>query len=163
MEQPASPIRPTDDQARAMAHSILAAVRYGALATVDPVDRAPMATKIAVGFAPDQGAFAYLSDLAQHTRNLCQNPDVSVLLETSADKGDPMNAPRLTLMAKARRVDRDTPAHDRLRGLYLNQFPKAKLYIGFTDFAFYRFDLAKAHLNGGFGKAFVLTPADLMA
>ena len=55
------------------------------------------------------------------------------------------------------------PEHNTLRDLYLARFPKAKLYIGFTDFAFYRFDIAKAHLNGGFGKAFVLTPADLGA
>lgn len=163
MEQPTSPIRPTDDQARIIAHSILAAVRYGALATIETTTGAPMATKIAVGYAPDEGLFGYLSDLAQHTQNLRANVNVSLLLETAADKGDPMNAPRLTLMAKARRVERDTPEHNTLRDLYLARFPKAKLYIGFTDFAFYRFDIAKAHLNGGFGKAFVLTPADLGA
>ena len=67
MEQPTSPIRPTDDQARTVAHSILAAVRYGALATIETATDAPMATKIAIGYAPDEGLFGYMSDLAQHT------------------------------------------------------------------------------------------------
>jgi len=39
--------------------------------------------------------------------------------------------------------------------------PKAQLYIGFADFSLLRLKVSAGHLNGGFGKAFVLTPEDL--
>ena len=51
--------------------------------------------------------------------------------------------------------------HAALAAHYLALYPKAKLYIGFGDFALVRFTPTGAHLNGGFGKAFVLTPEDL--
>ncbi len=44
---------------------------------------------------------------------------------------------------------------------WLRDHPKAKLYIGFADFSFALFDVQSAYLNGGFGRAFVLTPGDL--
>ena len=48
-----------------------------------------------------------------------------------------------------------------LRAHYLTHQPKAKLYIDFGDFSLVRLRVTKAHLNGGFGKAFILTPEDL--
>ena len=50
---------------------------------------------------------------------------------------------------------------DALRAHYLATHPKAKLYIDFADFNFVGFEVEAGHLNGGFGKAFRLTPADL--
>jgi putative heme iron utilization protein len=52
--------------------------------------------------------------------------------------------------------------HTELAAHYLRDHPKAKLYIGFTDFSFVRFEISEAHLNGGFGKAFHLGPQDLI-
>ena len=40
---------------------------------------------------------------------------------------------------------------------YLNRHPKARLYAGFADFAFFRLAVERASLNGGFGKAYHLT------
>ena len=55
----------------------------------------------------------------------------------------------------------DDANHKALRDHYLAQRPKSKLYIDFADFFFARFDVTRAFLNGGFGKAFNLTHADL--
>ncbi len=39
--------------------------------------------------------------------------------------------------------------------------PNAKLYYDFSDFLMYRLTPSECDLNGGFGKAFNLTAADL--
>ena len=47
-------------------------------------------------------------------------------------------------------------------GGILARQPKAKLYAGFADFAFWRMQIVSAHLNGGFARAADLTAADLL-
>ena len=60
-----------------------------------------------------------------------------------------------TCAEAVRRVRATRAAH------WLRDHPKAKLYIGFGDFHFALFSVTGAFLNGGFGKAFFLTPVDL--
>ena len=45
---------------------------------------------------------------------------------------------------------------------YLNRNPKAKLYVGLGDFSFFRLEVERASLNGGFGKAYLLTRDDII-
>ena len=71
-------------------------------------------------------------------------------------KGDPLTHPRLTLQARATRADKAA-----LRPSWLAAHPKTTLYYDFTDFLLLRLDPQGAHLNGGFGRAFRLTPEDL--
>jgi putative heme iron utilization protein len=85
----------------------------------------------------------------------------SLLIGEPTGKGDPLTHPRLSLRAKARFVRHGDAEHPGLTNAFLSKQPKAKLYIGFTDFALVRFTPLGAHLNGGFGKAFVLSAADL--
>src|SRR3546814_15139200 len=40
--------------------------------------------------------------------------------------------------------------------------PKAALYVDFPDFSFWRLEIARASLNGGFGRAYAMTPADVL-
>ena len=77
------------------------------------------------------------------------------------DRGDPLTHPRLTLQATAHPLRHGEAGHAALLAHYLDQRPKAKLYAGFADFFLVRFALAGGLLNGGFGKAFRLTEADL--
>lgn len=72
-----------------------------------------------------------------------------------------MTHPRLTLHCTADLVERDHPDHTLLRDRYLSLRPKAKLYADFADFRFVRFAPSEGLLNGGFGKAYRLTPTDL--
>ncbi|MHC0054819.1 HugZ family pyridoxamine 5'-phosphate oxidase [Actibacterium sp. D379-3] len=155
------PIRPTDDEARTLARDLLRGATHGALAVTDPDTGAPYASRIALGLSPQGRPLSLISDLAHHTRALRANPACALLLGEPGPKGDPLIHPRLTLMARARFVPRDSDAHSVLAAHYLQSHPKAKLYIGFADFGFVLFDVTGAHLNGGFGKAFHLIPADL--
>lgn len=152
-----SPIRPTDDEARAEARRLIDDARFGALAVRQPGTGAPMVTRIAVARDARGAPLTLISDLSAHTEALAADPVCSLLLGEPGDRGDPLTWPRITLQCRAARRDKT----EELRGLYLQQQPKARLYIDFADFNFVAFEVTEAHLNGGFGRAYRLTPADL--
>lgn len=155
-----STIRPTDDAARRLARSLLSKARHAALAVTLP-EGAPYVSRIALGLDPKGRPTSLISSLAPHTGALEADPACALLLGEAGAKGDPLTHPRLTLMARARIIARDDPCHASLAAHYLQTHPKSKLYAGFTDFRYVLFDVEKAHLNGGFGRAFHLTAEDL--
>lgn len=149
------PIRPTDDQARALARQLMREARFGALAVI--LNDGPHVTRIAL--APDEtGApVTLISDLAPHTGALRAAPRASLLVGEPGPKGDPLTHPRLSLSVTATFIEKSQSARD----AYLEKLPKSKLYIDFADFHLVRLTPVSAHLNGGFGKAFHLSAADL--
>lgn len=154
-------IRPTDDEARALARSLLNSARYAALGVLLP-DGNPLVTRIAFGLCLDARPLTLVSDLSEHTKALRRSSVCSVMIGEPGDKGDPLTHPRLTLQACATFVEHDDPTYAEMAAHYLRSHPKSKLYIGFGDFCFVRFVPERAFLNGGFGKAFQLTPKDLV-
>ncbi|MGE4328300.1 MAG: HugZ family protein [Pseudodonghicola sp.] len=154
------PIRPTDDQARALARDLLASARSAALAVILP-EGGPMVTRVAFGLSPERAPLTLISSLAAHTTALQANPAASLLVGEPGAKGDPLTHPRLTLLAQASFIAHDHPDYEKMAAHYLRDHPKAKLYIGFADFSFARFSVSQGLLNGGFGRAFRLTPADM--
>ena len=160
-EKRPDPIRPADDAARALARDILAGARHGALGVLDPASGAPQVTRIALARGPDGLPLTLISALSGHTAGLRADPRCSLLLGEPGPRGDPLTHPRLTLNCVAGFVARDSADHAALRALYLSQNPKAGLYIDFGDFTLVRLPVTDAFLNGGFGKAWRLTAADL--
>ena len=157
-----NPIRPTDDEARALARSLMDQARFAALAVISPESQAPTVTRIGFGTGDDGAPVTLISNLSAHTRALQANPACSLLIGEPGDKGDPLTHPRLTLDATASFVPRDAPAHAALRDSWLAQHPKAKLYVDFADFGFVRFAPRTAFLNAVFGNACRLAPRDLL-
>lgn len=155
-----NPIRPTDDDARQMARDLLAGARFAALGVVLH-DGSPMVTRIAFGLSPQGQPLSLVSDLAAHTRALAANPACSLLVGEPGPRGDPLTHPRLTLQARATFLRNGAAGYDEMATHYLRGHPKSRLYIGFADFSFALFAPRRGHLNGGFGKAFELTPADM--
>lgn len=151
-----NPIRPTDDDARTLARNLLTEARHAALGVLDPATGAPLVTRIALAWlgAPH----ILISDLSMHTKALSANAACSLLVGEPLPKGDPLTHPRLTLQCHAQAADKSD-----LRDQWLALHPKSKLYFDFADFRMLRLNVNEAHLNGGFGKAFHLTPADLSA
>lgn len=158
---PKSPIRPTDDEARVLARKLLNEATYGALGVIDPETGTPMVTRVAVGTTAAGDPVTLISDLSHHSRALKANPVCSLLVGEPERRGDPLTHPRLTLQATARFVRHGEPGHAALRAHYLKSHPKSKLYVDFGDFFFAVMEVSGAYLNGGFGRAFVLTPEDL--
>jgi putative heme iron utilization protein len=155
-ERAADPVRPTDAEARALARAIVAAARFGALGVIEPEGGAPMVTRVAVVPDADGVPMTLVSTLSAHTAALEADPACSLLLGEPGAKGDPLTHPRLTLQARAEAADK---AQARTR--YLKLYPKAQLYYDFGDFRLMRLAPVAAFLNGGFGKAYNLTPEDL--
>jgi len=155
------PIRPTDDEARRLARDLIDTARFGALAVHDPETGAPMVSRVAVATDATGCPVSLVSDLSHHTKALKADPASSLLVGEPGPKGDPLTHPRLTIQARARFLRHGEDGHAELARRYLDLQPKAQLYIGFADFSFLIYQVERAHLNGGFGKAYTMGPADL--
>lgn len=155
------PIRETDDESRALARGLIDGASFAALGVLDPQTGAPMVSRVALATTPDGQPVTLVSDLSLHTRALRANPVCSLLVGEPGERGDPLTHPRLTLQARARFLRHGEPGHAALRAHYLARQPKAQVYIDFADFSFALFAVSEAHLNGGFGRAYRLMPADL--
>lgn len=150
----------TGTEARAMAETLLRTARYGALAVLEPGTGHPVTSR--VGVAPDLDGTLYFpaSSLSAHTKALAADPRCSLHIGEPG-KGDPLAHPRLSLLGNAVRVEKDSADHARLRRRYLARHAKSEIYLDLPDFAFYRLESPRAFLNGGFGKAYDLTAADM--
>lgn len=155
------PTLPVDDEARLLAKRLMRTARSGALATNDGASGVPFASLVAVGTDLDGAPVILTSRLSVHTRLLEADPRCSLLLSATG-KGDPLAHPRLTLLATAERIERETGEGRHIRRRYLAQHPKAALYVDFPDFSFWRLKVASGSLNGGFGRAYRMAAADLL-
>jgi len=100
-----------------------------------------------------------ISDIAQHTRNIKQNPRVSLtVFDQAAD--DPQSGSRLTWIGDAQPVD---PSDTETRHRYLRYFPSSESYFETHDFSFYGLRLRRARFIGGFGQIFWIEPGTMLA
>jgi putative heme iron utilization protein len=152
--------RETDEEARALARSLLATARYAALAVIEPDTGFPAASRVLVAADLDGVPVILVSALSAHTKALAQDKRASLLVGEPG-KGDPLAHARLTIQCEAVRIEKATAQHDRLRTRFLGLHPKSMNYIDFPDFSFYRLQPISASLNGGFGQAYRLSGDDL--
>lgn len=151
----------TDFDPRAAARELLRRIRAGTLATLDRNTGHPFASLVNLGTDADGSPVILTSRLSTHTANLEADGRASVLLAETG-KGDALTHPRLTVLGSFAPVARKAADEARLRRRFLAHHPKAQLYAGFGDFAFWRMQVVSAHLNGGFARAADLTAADVL-
>ncbi len=154
------PIRPTDADARALARDLVRSARHGALATLAG-DGHPFASLTSLATDSDGTPLILISALSGHTGNLKADPRASLMVARSG-KGDPLAHPRISLKVRAQPVARHGEDGIRIRRRFLARQPKARLYVDFPDFAFFALAIEGASLNGGFGRAYELAPADIL-
>ena len=121
----------------------------GALGTIDITSGGPYVSLIGLVTLPDNTPIFLISNLAEHTANLSADPRVSLLLDDTSGLDDPLTGPRLSLVGKASPL---APPVGDARTRYLDQHPGAAVYVDFTDFRFFKFEILRAHFVGGFGK-----------
>lgn len=153
-------LQPVDDEARRLARSLIRKGRHASLATLDPSDGSPAASRVSLATAMSGEPVFLISRLSGHFTNLEADQRCSLLIGEPG-KGDPLAHPRITLIGRAEKLP-DGAERDRIKARYLMRHPKSALYVDFPDFAFWRFSIARASLNGGFGKAYAPLPADLV-
>lgn len=153
-------LRSVDADARRLARALVRSARFAALATLDPLDGAPSVSRVSLATDMAGNPGFLISRLSGHFANLEADPRCSLLVGEPG-KGDPLAHARMTLTGRAARLP---PGRDRdlFKTRYLMRHPKAELYADFADFAFWRFTLARASLNGGFGKAYALASGDVV-
>lgn len=128
-----------------------------ALATLEPQGGAPYASLVTLATAADGAPLMLLSRLAVHTQNLLKDPRASLLVDGTSAAGDPLAGGRVSLGG---RIAVTADAHDRRR--FLARHPEAAMYADFPDFAFYRFEIERAHYVGGFGRIVDLSARDIL-
>ena len=154
-------IRETDAEAVRLAKTLIRGARFGALAVIEPVTGAPLASRVGVATDIDGTPLILVSMLSAHTGAILADPRCSLLVGEPA-RGDPLAHPRITLVCQALRLERGSAEHARAERRYLNRNPKAKLYAALGDFSIFRLEPERASLNGGFGKAYLLDRTDLV-
>jgi putative heme iron utilization protein len=152
---------PADFDPKALAKTLLRTTRAGTLGTLDRNTGHPFASLVTVATDVDGSPVILTSRLSTHTANLEADGRASVLLAETG-KGDPLAHPRLTVLGTFAQVVRESADDARVRRRFLARHPKAELYAGFGDFAFWRMRVAAAHLNGGFARAADLAAADVL-
>ncbi len=161
VDKPKEVIRETDAEAIRLCKTLMRTARHGALAVLDPETGTPLASRVGVATDADGTPLILISGLAAHTGAILADPRCSLLVGQTG-KGDPLAHPRITLVCRAVQLEPGSAARVRAERRYLNRNPKAKLYVGLGDFSFFRLEVERANLNGGFGKAYLLTHDDLI-
>lgn len=134
-----------DPDRGALARRLIRTCDRAALGT--SLDGHPYVSLVIAACAIDASPLLLLSDLAQHTKNLLAEPQVSLLCDGTAAYPDPLTGPRLTLLGRAERCD-DARAVAR----FAARHPSSTGYAGFADFHLYRVAIERGHLVAGFGR-----------
>ncbi len=161
MAEQAQLLRPTDDEARELARTLVRGARYMSLAVLDPATGFPSVSRALTAIDLDGVPVVLVSGLSGHTKGLKDDCRCS-LLAGEPGKGDPLAHARITVFCEAEPVARDAATHHRIRARFLRRHAKAQLYVDFPDFRFFRLAPVQASLNGGFGRAYALSGEDLV-
>jgi putative heme iron utilization protein len=137
---------PELDNGRVIRGLMRACTRVG-LGTLAAPGGDPYVSLAMVAVDHDAAPLLYLSDLADHTRNLKVDPRVSLLFDGTGSSTVPLAGERATVQG---RIERTTDP--RLLARYVAHHPDAAAYIGFRDFNLYRVAVDRAHLVAGFGR-----------
>jgi hypothetical protein len=119
----------------------------------------PYCSLVNVASHADGSPILLISRLALHTRNLLDDPRVSLMLDERAE-GDPLEGARIMLSGRAEEAGGADAAIFRRR--YLNAHPSAEAFVDFKDFSFFRIRPAGTHLVAGFGRIVDLNPGQFL-
>lgn len=98
--------------------------------------------------------YIYISDIAQHAKNIREDARVSMTIYHQAERGDQNEQGRVTFVGDAAMLEGDE--HDVALARYVSLFPEAKKYTQAHDFNVWRIDVKRVRYIGGFGKIFWL-------
>jgi heme oxygenase (biliverdin-IX-beta and delta-forming) len=122
---------------------------------------APFVSMVTYAVARDGSFILHVSRLAAHTRDMLDNPHVSLLINESETSGKmPQALARVTVQGSAEMLDRDSEKHTDAREVYLSRFPDAAPLFEFSDFNIFIIKPVSARVIAGFGQAITITGAD---
>jgi len=130
------------------ARLMLRAHRYGVLSTLSKkFDGFPFGSITPYLVDHDGSLLILISTLAEHTKNILQNPRVSLITHNQLDSHIQTQG-RVTVVGNAElESDREKAGYR-----YLHYFPEAQSYFTMHDFSFYRIRPIAIRYIGGFGR-----------
>ena len=133
----------------ATARRLIRATDRATLATslARPEGSWPYASLVLAAVDYDASPLLLILTLAEHTKNLQQDPRASLLFDGPQGLADPLTGARVTVLGD---LQPDNDAVRRRR--FVSRHPSAALYAGFKDFSLYRLRMTRAHLVAGFGR-----------
>ena len=138
------------------ARTLVAQISTGTLCTlaIEPAGY-PYGSFVTVAF--DNGNPIFLiSALAEHTKNLEQDPRASLLVAESGS-ADPLANGRVTMLGPCTRVEGEGGS---ARAAFLAAHPNSAYYAGFRDFAFWKLDVNSVRYIGGYGRMSWISKAE---
>ena len=126
---------------------LIRCARKGAMASLHSESKQPYASLVTLASTPSGTPLFLISKLAIHTKNIQNNPHISILIDDSDHTGNPVEGARVTLQGQA-----TTAVEQWARHRFLTFHPDAEQYSDFKDFDFYYLKVKQAHFVGGFGK-----------
>ncbi len=129
------------------ARQLLRAHRYGALSTLSKkFDGHPFGSITPYLVDHDGSLLILISTLAEHTKNIQNDPRVSLITHNQEDSHIQTQG-RITVVGTASLIAEREQAGKR----YLRYFPEAQTYFAMHDFSFYRIVPQALRYIGGFG------------
>jgi putative heme iron utilization protein len=130
------------------ARTLIALQKTGTLSTLalEPAGH-PYGSFVTFALADGEPVFL-ISRIAEHTRNIANDPRASLLVHESG-KDDPLANGRVTLLGRAEKLARGQSA---ARDSFLAAHPQAGYYVDYDDFDFWRLSVESVRYIGGYGR-----------
>ena len=113
-------------------------------------DEYPFGSFVTYGSGIDRSIYIYASDIAEHTRNIKNNPKSCLTIFKINNEFDKQNSPRLSIMGDLKKVSDSEVEYCSER--FIKFLPDSKEYSKMHDFNFYKLDTTKVRWIGGFGQ-----------
>ena len=141
------------------ARTLVAQISTGTLCTlaIEPPGY-PYGSFVTVAFEKGTPIFL-ISAIAEHTRNLEQDPRASLLVAESG-AADPLANGRVTMLGPCTRVEGDGGS---ARAAFLAVHPNSAYYADFRDFGFWQLHVDSVRYIGGYGRMSWVGKADWQA
>ncbi|WP_067539538.1 HugZ family pyridoxamine 5'-phosphate oxidase [Nocardia crassostreae] len=152
----ANAVRPTPAEE---AKTVAASTNTATLASLTG-DGAPWASFVTYGLSDGQPVLC-VSRLAEHGRNLLDDPRASLAIVAPDAPADPLAGARVTLAGVMERPEGE--AADAAREAHLAAVPAAKYYIDYSDFTLWVLRVERVRWVGGYGRMDSATAADYAA
>ena len=137
---------------------------FGVLSTYSlEVEGYPFGSVTPYGLSDAYCPLIYISDIAQHTKNISNDNRVSLtVLEARPDEcQDPQKYGRVTVLGRAIDLTGSGEILSNSLQRYFHRFPESKKYQNVHGFRLFKIDPVRIRYIGGFGQIFWMEPNQL--
>ena len=142
------------------ARTLVSSMTVGYLATVG-ADGSPWCSLVVYGATADGNPVLLVSTMAEHGRNLADDPRASLAINDPTAPGDPLDRPRITLAGRVVRPEAE--AAEAALDAHVAAIPGARLYAGWDDFSLWILEVERVRWVGGFARMDTVSPEEYRA